>query len=545
MELIAFIVAVALAIAAAFAGPDLGGRVLNGLRSFNARVAGKGLLHLAHFDHNVRPSRATRRAMAPKLRSVWMVSGESSIITMASFGGASLRGVGSKVNLKTVAMVAIAVAAVTAILLTDVHAGGLTVGMAFPKLKEKQEKLNAIRKDLKVVFDEAGPDMDMDKVTTIDGDSQAKVEWIRQKNQEAGDLSKEVADLEMLQRSADIADAFDDGGEPGAEPSRHDGFVDELFESDAIKNRAAKATATIMLPETRQLRSTREQMQNALFTTGAGWAPESTRDRRIDYAAQELPAVVDLVPMITTDQPLYKFMRETGFVNAAGETIEGGAYNEATLALTEAEEAIRKITVWIPVTDEQLEDVPSARAYVESRLRFMLEQRLDQRLLYGNPAAVPAQIRGFHNTAGINVQNGLDRDIPDVVLDAATKVRVIGQAVADGVVLHPYDFTRVRLQKTADGIYIWGHPSQVGPATLWGMPVVDSAQEVEGAGLTGGFATQSLLVVRRGVEVKVSDSHADFFINGKQAIRADFRAALVTIRPGAFTEMEQLGATTP
>lgn len=175
----------------------------------------------------------------------------------------------------------------------------------------------------------------------------------------------------------------------------------------------------------------------------------------------------------------------------------------------------------------------------------MLEQRLDQRMLYGNPAATPPQIRGFHNTAGINVENGLDQDIPDVVLNAATKARVVGQDAADGVVLHPYDFTRVRLQKTTDGIYIWGHPSQVGPATMWGMPVVDSANEVEGAGLTGAFARQSLLVVRRGVDVQISNSHGNMFIEGKQAIRADFRAALVTIRPGAFTEMEQLGAVTP
>lgn len=416
----------------------------------------------------------------------------------------------------------------------------------FPKLKEKTEKLQAVRKELKDVFDQAGPNMEFDKVTVIDGDSQAKVEWVRSKNKEAEDLTAEVAELQMIQRSADIAELFDDKSEPGADPAQPRGFIDDFFESDAIKSkRVGGPISEIRLPETRQLRSTREQIRNALFTTGDGWSPESTRAPRIDLSAQEMPSITDLVPMITTDQPLWKFMRETVFTNAATEKAEGTAYAEATLKLAEAEEAIRKLTVWIGATDEQLEDVPEARAYLESRLRFMLDQKLDQRMLYGNPAASPPQIRGFHNTAGINVEDATDQDTPDAVLNAMTKVRVVGQAVATGTVLNPYDWTKVRLQRTADGIYIWGHPSQVGPGTLWGAPVVDSAHEVEGAGLTGAFASQSLLVVRRGVDVQITNSHADDFIEGKQAIRADFRAALVTIRPGAFTELENIGEVTP
>ena len=32
----------------------------------------------------------------------------------------------------------------------------------------------------------------------------------------------------------------------------------------------------------------------------------------------------------------------------------------------------------------------------------------------------------------------------------------------------------------------------------------------------------------------MTNAHADFFINGKQAVRADMRAAFVTYRPAAF-----------
>lgn len=44
----------------------------------------------------------------------------------------------------------------------------------------------------------------------------------------------------------------------------------------------------------------------------------------------------------------------------------------------------------------------------------------------------------------------------------------------------------------------------------------------------------SELVSRRGIVVKISDSHSDYFVSGKQAIRADVRVALIFYRPAAF-----------
>ncbi|MEX0843404.1 MAG: hypothetical protein WD120_03565 [Gemmatimonadota bacterium] len=43
--------------------------------------------------------------------------------------------------------------------------------------------------------------------------------------------------------------------------------------------------------------------------------------------------------------------------------------------------------------------------------------------------------------------------------------------------------------------------------------------------------------VRRGIEVQISNSHSDYFVKGKQAIRADMRVALVIYRASAFSEV--------
>jgi len=55
----------------------------------------------------------------------------------------------------------------------------------------------------------------------------------------------------------------------------------------------------------------------------------------------------------------------------------------------------------------------------------------------------------------------------------------------------------------------------------------------ENTALVGDFSF-SELAQRRGIDVQISNSHADFFTNGLQAIRADVRVALVIYRPAAF-----------
>jgi HK97 family phage major capsid protein len=101
-------------------------------------------------------------------------------------------------------------------------------------------------------------------------------------------------------------------------------------------------------------------------------------------------------------------------------------------------------------------------------------------------------------------------------------------------VLHPNDWQDIRLLRTADGIYIWGNPSERGPETFWGLPVVATTFQTQNTGVLGDFAQFSELALRRGLEFEVSNSHSTFFVEGKQMIRASFRAALIYYRPKAF-----------
>ncbi|MBI1757984.1 MAG: phage major capsid protein [Actinobacteria bacterium] len=407
--------------------------------------------------------------------------------------------------------------------------------MPFPALEEATARLEAKRQELFGIFEEAGPDLDMSLIKSLDGDSAVKVAEIRKRNDEIDALAKDVEDLKAVNTVADAARKWRQAGpgrvEPGAEPGTAGSLArqveeksfGELFtDSAAYKGRQGQNG-----PEARL-----DVDVKALFSTTTGWLPETTRTGRVvDFATRPIQ-VLDLIPGNTTSQAAIVYMEETLFTNAAAETAEGGVYAESALQLTEQNSPVRKIATFIPVTDEQLEDEQQARGYLNNRLPFMLKQRLDAQILVGT--GIAPNLRGILNTVGIQTQAKGTDPTPDAVYKAMVLAQVNGRSMPNAVVMHPLDWQDVRLLRTADGIYIWGSPSEAGPARLWGLPVAQSDAITLNTGLVGDFANFSELVTRRGVDVQVSNSHSTYFVEGKQAVRADVRVALVVYRPAAF-----------
>jgi HK97 family phage major capsid protein len=409
--------------------------------------------------------------------------------------------------------------------------------MAFPALDEAQGKLAQKRREMAEIFEQAGENMDLSKVTVIKGDTFAKAADIRARNDEMTDLGKQVQDLLAVEQAGERARLAEDGeagdgakgfgglgaGEHQMRTGQPQKSLGELFvASKAMTDRRGSVGPEAHL----------EFDLKTLLTTTAGWAPEVVRsDRLVEFATRPIQ-VADLIPQTTTSQAAVKYMEETTFTNAAAETAEGSPYPESALAFTEKLSPVQKIPTFIPVTDEQLEDVPRVRGIIENRLAFMIRQRLDLQILAGNGTA--PNLRGILNVVGIQTQAKGTDPVPDAIYKAIVKVNTVGQAAANAVLLHPNDWQDIRLLRTADGIYLWGSPSEAGPERIWGLRVAQAQAATENTGVVGDFANFSELAVRSGIDVQVSNSHSDFFIRGQLAIRADIRAALVWYRPTAF-----------
>jgi HK97 family phage major capsid protein len=411
--------------------------------------------------------------------------------------------------------------------------------MPFPALKEKQDELAAKNAELSKLFTAAGKDLDLKAIGTDllpagvkAGDTSAIASLIRKLNDEATTLGKELEDLRGVESAAAKANGEGDTkghGQAGDGSTRRGGdgasvlSVGEQF----IKSRAYKDLNGRKIGDL----ATLDVEMKTLMSTSAGWAPEVTRTGRVvDFATRPIQ-VAQMIPNTTTGQNAIQYMEETTFTNAATEILEAGSYPEATLVLTEQSSLVRKIAVFLPVTDEQLEDESQVRGYIDNRLGFMVRQRLDLQILVGNGTA--PNLRGLNAIVGIQTQAKGADPTPDAIYKAMVKLQVTGQAEPTLVVMHPNDWQDIRLLRTADGIYIWGNPSDAGPERIWGLPVSKAQAQTEGTGLVAD--TQFLeLSFRRGMDIQVSNSHGTFFVEGKQAIRADIRVALVVYRPAAI-----------
>lgn len=270
----------------------------------------------------------------------------------------------------------------------------------------------------------------------------------------------------------------------------------------------------------------------ALMTTTAGWAPESLRIGGFVEAVTRPIQILDIIPLGQTGFEQIVYMEETTRTHAAAEKAEGGTFAESTFALTEKSSNVRKITDSLPLTDEQLEDVPQVQGYVNGRLLFGLRQRLDTQVLIGD--GVAPNLNGIKNVSGILTQAKGSDPTPDAFFKLMRQIRVTGRAIPTHIIIHPTDWEDIRLLRTADGIYIWGNPSEAGPERMWGLPVIQSDIDSANTAYVGSFQPPWIMLFeRRGVDVQVGFTGTQF-VEGKRTIRADMRFAFVVFRPAAF-----------
>lgn len=399
-------------------------------------------------------------------------------------------------------------------------------------LKDVQGRLDHVNQEMHTLFEKGTENL-----------TEEDVAQIRSLNEEATELGKKrdgLRELEAIRVRAERAKKEAEtpaNGLPAPQRKQREQepqpqqakSLGELFTDSERYRRSVDVGDRKMAVEFRQFDI------KTLMTTTAGFAPENVRTGRVIESAQRRPVVADLMPNTTTEASVIKYMEETTFTNAADTVAEGGTKPESALVFTERSDTVEKIATWLPVTDEQLDDVPTIRSTIDNRLALMLLLTEEDQLLNGNGTS--PDLTGFHNKSGIQTQAKGSDPVPDAIYKAMTLIRHTGFAEPTGTILHPNDWQDIRLLRTADGVYIWGNPSEAGPERIWGLPVVITTAETENTALVGDFQMYSEIFRKMGITIAVSDSHSTFFIENKQAIRAEERLALAIYRAAAFCQV--------
>jgi HK97 family phage major capsid protein len=414
-------------------------------------------------------------------------------------------------------------------------------------LAQINEDMRVLSHDLSEVFKEAGGELDMSKVTRLTGTNEQKAAWIREQHEKINALGVERDRLENLQKIAQLnnheqrrltepvgerppfagANGKSNGSDgEGARMLRTKGLAQVIREhkgyQDLLKGHTRNITIELPVTEFKTLITLSDVNSQAM------------RQPAVNMALEER-TVADLMAQSTTDRNSIEYYEETTVTNSATTVAEGGTKPESTLDWTLRTEAVRKIATWIPATRESLDDVSFLEGQIRNRLAFFVRRIEEQQLLGGD--GTPPNLRGILNRSGIQTQAKGADPTPDTVYKAMQLIRGAagaGFAEPTGVVFHPNDWTAIKLLRTADGIYIWGSPSEDGPDRIWGLPVRQTTAMTENTGLVGAFRPHAEVIRREGVTVTLSTEHSTYFVENKVAILAESRLALAVYRPSAF-----------
>lgn len=279
------------------------------------------------------------------------------------------------------------------------------------------------------------------------------------------------------------------------------------------------------------------------MSTSAGYTPFSARsDVQVD-TVQIQPTLLDYLPIIPIGQNSYKFMKETTFTNNAGVKAEGTAYDEAALALSETTVGMNRLGVYLPVTEDQLEDELAANAYLRDRLGRMVRIKAEYQALSGNGTAPQWNgilgLSGIQTVAATSFGSKFDAIFRAILNIGRWDATTYGGAMPNLVVLNPSDWEELVTMRTTDGVYILQNPGQAPLSRVWGLPVAANYTLTAGTGLV--LDTSFFPVgLRRDIRVAVTDSHGELFIAGVLVVRVDIKGNVIPYRDAAACKITSL-----
>lgn len=276
----------------------------------------------------------------------------------------------------------------------------------------------------------------------------------------------------------------------------------------------------------------------ATVTTGTGGVPPEYRPGRAVTVAREAVRLRSIFPMENVTAPSVFFRRLTTGSTAAATVAEGDLKPEATVVAAQVEAPVRKIAVFLPVTDEAIADGGQqfVAEMVDDLTRDLIRAENAQ-IVNGNGTA--PNLRGILQTTGIQTRaRGTDSNL-DAVLKATTMLRTVAFLEPTHVVMHPTNFEAVRLSKATGGEYLLGDPLAAGQPTLMGARVMLTTDAPLGTALVLNAPETARVYLRSDIRVDFGTT-GDFFQRNIQAIRAETRLAFAVRRPSAVVSVTGL-----
>jgi HK97 family phage major capsid protein len=223
-------------------------------------------------------------------------------------------------------------------------------------------------------------------------------------------------------------------------------------------------------------------------------------------------------------------LREATWTNSAAEVSQGAAKNESDVTFEQYNVPITTVAHWIKISNQLLADAPAVVAYIESRLRDGLAQRIEAQLINGNGTS--PNLSGLTDTGNFTAYTASSDDL---LVDAINRIKYTMWAagnVPDTVIVNPADWGAMeRTREGANsGMYLYGMPGANAGMNPFGLNIVISNYLQAGKIIVGRMSDSVVLYNRSGAVVEMGYVNADF-TNNLITIRAEERLGLGVDRP--------------
>lgn len=318
----------------------------------------------------------------------------------------------------------------------------------------------------------------------------------------------------------------------GAEVKTLKSNIEELalkvldLETKGIQNNVPESLGTLLTEKAEELKAMKDKSgasvqitmkavgTMALSTNTTGQIPQAERETGITRIVRRNPFILELVNVGSIMSNVWEWVEQKNAEGGAAMTAEAAAKSQADFDLVVASANVKKVTAYIKITKEMLDDVPLMRSEIDQELTELINLKIDEQLLSGSGSG--ANLTGIITNATAWAAGAFALSIPtptkwDVLRTAINQVRV-NLFEPTYIVVHPTDVTGMELSKDSTGQYIMPPFAAVDGTIISGIRVVANTGVTIDKFLVGDFQKAGVRF-KEGLTINVGYENDDFTKN--------------------------------
>lgn len=324
--------------------------------------------------------------------------------------------------------------------------------------------------------------------------------------------------------------------------------IRKFFENGNGKVKTEKSLEEIVEEKAKQIQNLSKSnsgADNVKFTINKGALVNKTLVQRTAITDSTLAYRIPGIGVLPVQEPILSTLfrhvtvgpNSGGFVawidqdavtRGANTVAEGATKPESAITWIERTARIEKIADSIPVTKEAWNDIAFIRSEIENLLNLNISLKVDQQLWAGN--GTTPNLTGIYTYAPTYAGTTFDDAVDEANLSDLAAILAADIAAnknrkyqANTIVINPVDALRLKLIKTAEGVYINSPFLQGG--TINGLRVVESNQVTANTMLVGDFRYGTIYDLE-GFNIEMGWVN-DQFIKNQMTILAEQRLMLL------------------